>query len=157
MNFKKGILFLLIAGCLLALDQWSKSLYVGVAEGTTVATLIPGVLDFTLVHNTGAAWGMLGDWTNVFIVIALIVLAIIAFIVFVRGERTDTFSVIALSFLFAGGLGNAVDRYLNGYVIDFINFKLIDFPVFNVADMAITIGVIMLLINIVLFGGNRGR
>jgi signal peptidase II len=157
MNFKKGILFLIIAGCLFALDQWSKSLYVGLAEGTTVATLIPGVLDFTLVHNTGAAWGMLGDWTNVFIVIALIVLAIIAFIVFVRGERTDTFSVIALSFLFAGGLGNAVDRYLNGYVIDFINFKLIDFPVFNVADMAITIGVIMLLINIVLFGGNRGR
>lgn len=155
MRLKKGLLFIIIVACLFGFDQWSKSLFADVSVGATVASIIPGVLDFTLVHNTGAAWGMLGDWTNVFVVVALIVLAVIAFIIFVKGSQTDYFSVVALSFLFAGGLGNAIDRYLNGYVVDFINFKLIDFPVFNVADIAITIGVVMLFVNVVFMGSKR--
>lgn len=157
MKLKKGIIFCIIVLLIFALDQWSKSLYADIKVGTTVATLIPSVLDFTLVHNTGAAWGMLGDWTNLFVVIALIVLAGIAFVVFVKGDKTDLFTIVALSCLFAGGLGNAIDRYLNGYVVDFINFKLIDFPVFNVADISITIGVILLLVNIVFFGNKRAN
>lgn len=145
---KKAIVFILIVGIIIAIDQLTKSFFSGVSVGTTTLVILPNVLDFTVVHNTGAAWGMFGDWTNIFVVIAFVVLIAIAFVVFLRGNSCDTMTVVSLSLLFAGGLGNAIDRVCQGYVIDFINFKIINFPVFNIADTAITFGVILLIINV---------
>lgn len=139
---------------ILAFDQWTKSLCAGYEVGQTMMTVIPGVLDFTLVHNTGAAWGMFGDWTNGFIVIALIICIAIVVFLFFSGRSNDLFTVAACAFIFAGGLGNAIDRFVNGYVVDMIQVTFIDYPVFNVADCAITIGVALLLIS-VLFANKR--
>lgn len=128
-------------------DQFSKSLASSHTIGQTYVILIPGIIQFTLLHNTGAAWGMLGEWTNMFVIVALIVCILIVIYLFVFRNSLSNFMLLGLAFLFAGGIGNAIDRVINGYVIDFIDITLINFPIFNIADMAVTAGVIFLIIN----------
>lgn len=147
-NKNRVLVFVVLAAIILAFDQWTKSLCAGFEVGERMMTVIPGILDFTLVHNTGAAWGMFGNMTDVFIVIALIICVAIVVFLFFTSKATDYFTVVACAFIFAGGLGNAIDRFVNGYVVDMIAVTFIDYPVFNVADCAITIGVVLLLISV---------
>ncbi|MDO4841202.1 MAG: signal peptidase II [Phoenicibacter congonensis] len=142
------VIFIAIVAIVMIIDQWTKSLANVHEVGDVYATLIPGVLQLTLVHNTGAAWGMFGDWTNGFIVVALIVCILLFCFVFLNSNNINKLMVVSCALLFAGGLGNAVDRFMNGYVVDMIEAIFIDYPVFNVADCAITIGVALLIINI---------
>ena len=144
-------LFLGIVVVVMLLDQFTKQLVASHEVGDVIAVAIPGVLQFTLVHNTGAAWGMFGDWTNGFIVVALVVCILIVCFLFFNSNNTNTPTVVACALLFSGGLGNALDRFLNGYVIDMIQVTFIDYPVFNIADCAITIGVILLVIDMLFF------
>lgn len=139
--------FIIIVAFVLIVDIATKRYFALFNEGQHVFSFIPGLIDFTVVHNSGAAWGMFGNWTNLFVGIALIICALIVLILIYRGSTSDTFSIISLSLLFAGGIGNAIDRIVYGYVIDFIKVNLLDFPVFNIADIAITCGVVLLLIN----------
>ena len=109
-------------------------------------------IDFTLVHNTGAAFGIGSQSTWLFIIIAsVIVIGIIFWLCISKDLKPGL--VIALSLLAAGGIGNVVDRVIFGYVVDFIEFNFIEFPVFNVADICVTIGVILLFIQVLFFGG----
>ena len=140
-------IFLAIVVVVMMLDQLTKQFAATHQVGDIIAVLIPGALQVTLVHNTGAAWGMFGDWTNLFVVIALIVCIFIVCFLFFNSNNVNTPTVVACALLFSGGLGNALDRFLNGYVIDMIQVTFIDYPVFNVADCAITIGVIIFVIN----------
>ena len=140
-------LFLGIVVVVMLLDQVTKQLVATHDVGDVIAVVIPGILQFTLVHNTGAAWGMFGDWTNGFIVVALVVCILIVCFLFFNSNNTNTPTVIACALLFSGGLGNALDRFFNGYVIDMIQVTFIDYPVFNIADCAITVGVILLVID----------
>ena len=149
-------LFLGIVIVVMMIDQFTKQLVATHEVGDIISVLIPGALQFTLVHNTGAAWGMFGDWTNGFIVVALIVCIFIVCFLFFNSNNTNTLTVVACALLFSGGLGNALDRFLNGYVIDMIQVTFIDYPVFNVADCAITIGVILLIVDM-LFLNKRYR
>lgn len=149
-------LFLGIVIVIMMIDQFTKQLVATHEVGDIISVLIPGALQFTLVHNTGAAWGMFGDWTNGFIVVALIVCIFIVCFLFFNSNNTNTLTVVACALLFSGGLGNALDRFLNGYVIDMIQVTFIDYPVFNVADCAITIGVILLIVDM-LFLNKRYR
>ena len=149
-------LFLGIVIVVMMIDQFTKQLVATYEVGDIISVLIPGALQFTLVHNTGAAWGMFGDWTNGFIVVALIVCIFIVCFLFFNSNNTNTLTVVACALLFSGGLGNALDRFLNGYVIDMIQVTFIDYPVFNVADCAITIGVILLIVDM-LFLNKRYR
>ena len=144
--FRLG-LFLGIVIVVMMLDQFTKQFVASHEIGEVIAVLIPGALQITLLHNTGAAWGMFGDWTNGFIVVALVVCIFIICFVFFNSNNTNTPTVIACALLFSGGLGNALDRFLNGYVIDMIQVTFIDYPVFNIADCAITIGVILLIVD----------
>ena len=68
-----------------------------------------------------------------------------------NSNNTNALMVISCSLIFAGGLGNAIDRFINGYVVDMIEVVFIDYPVFNVADCAITIGVVLLCANMLFF------
>ena len=109
-------------------------------------------IDFTLVHNTGAAFGIGSQSTWLFIIIAsVIVIGIIFWLCISKNLKPGL--VIALSLLAAGGIGNVVDRVIFGYVVDFIEFNFIEFPVFNVADICVTVGVILLFIQVLFFGG----
>lgn len=141
-------LFIGLVIVVMMLDQLTKQFAATHEVGDVIAVLIPGALQLTLVHNTGAAWGMFGDWTNLFVVVALVVCIFIVCFLFFNSDTTNTPTVVACALLFSGGLGNALDRFLNGYVIDMIQVTFIDYPVFNIADCAITIGVVILVISL---------
>ena len=111
------------------------------------SVIINAFLNFTLAFNYGAAFSFLSDaggWQRWFFVIFSMV--VISFIAYILIKDKDS-EYIAYSFIFGGALGNLYDRFLLGYVIDFIEFHYNNFywPIFNIADIAISIGIILLL------------
>ena len=145
----------IIIACILILDQVSK--YFSEKLLTPLGTSFPvidGVFSFTSVHNTGAAWGMLSGFRWAFLVMTVVVCAILVSCLVRYRAKLTVLSRITLSLLLAGALGNAIDRAALGYVRDMLNFCLINFPVFNVADSSLTIGCVLLCID-ALFGKER--
>jgi len=106
------------------------------------APLIKGIFYLTLIHNRGAAFGILKNQIPLFIFISIF--AIILIYLTLRNNKYKEYSFynISLALILAGALGNLIDRLRLGYVIDFLDFRI--WPVFNVADSAITIGAILL-------------
>ena len=104
-------------------------------------------LIFTIefVRNYGAAFNIFTG-SRLFLSFISIISTIILFL-FIFISKNKLFNRYGLSFILAGTIGNGIDRIFNGYVIDFIKIKLIDFPVFNIADIVINIGVLILIIN----------
>ncbi len=108
--------------------------------------------DLVLVFNTGAAFGLLrdaGGWQNTaFIGFALLVSAFIVYAL-VRAHRSDLQVAVALALILGGALGNVIDRLLYGYVIDFIDlhYRVWHWPAFNIADAAITVGAVLLVLD----------
>lgn len=127
------------------LDQLSKAIVLrelGPDAGRHAVTLVPGVLDLRFVRNTGSAFGLFqggSDWLKIVAILAVALLAVY----FVREARHDWLLSLALGLQVGGALGNIIDRFQHGYVVDFIDFPR--FPTFNIADSAITIGVILLM------------
>ena len=120
------MLELIIIIVILALDQVSKYLIqVYLSPVGTSLPLIDGVFHLTNVHNIGAAWGMMQGFRWVFIPVTLIVGALILYILFKNRKNLTIFSRITLSLLFAGAIGNLIDRAILGYVRDFFDFCLI--------------------------------
>jgi len=139
--------FILIAA-ILSLDQIAKhlsDLYLS-PVGTTIP-LIPGVFHLTSTHNTGAAWGMLPGFRWLFLPMTLIVCALLIYAMIRYHRRLSVFSRIVLALLFAGAVGNFIDRIALAYVRDFFDFRLINFPVFNVADSSLSIGCALLVLD----------
>ena len=136
---------------LIAADQYTKVLAVSALEDGHSIPLIEGVLEFMYIQNRGAAFGIFQNGTVILSVISAI--AIIIFCVFYRRIPVDSKYRplrIILVFLTAGAAGNLIDRIMLHYVRDFIYFSLINFPVFNVADIYVTVSVFVLII-LVLF------
>ncbi|AKP66576.1 signal peptidase II [Companilactobacillus ginsenosidimutans] len=107
--------------------------------------LIPGLISLTNVRNTGAAWSMLEGKMYFFYIITAIAVIVLIYL-FVKADKTDYLYRFSLLFLFAGTLGNAIDRFTRQFVIDMFNLDFINFPIFNLADTYITVGVILLII-----------
>ncbi len=143
---KKNSLFWLIAIAFLILDQVTK--YLVVQDFTEVGDTYPlweGVFHFTYVRNTGAAFSVFSGGVSWLRWLSLVVsLGLIAFVLF--GSRLSKLEQIGYGFILAGAMGNGVDRFLFGYVVDFLDFRLINFPVFNIADIAINLGIFFLLL-----------
>ncbi len=111
------------------------------------------LFNFTYLENRGAAFGILQDKRVFFIILTITVMAILLY-VFVKNFKTNKKAVnVALTLIISGALGNFYDRLVNNYVVDFIEFKHINFPVFNVADILISIGSCLLIIYILFFDG----
>lgn len=106
---------------------------------------IPGLLSLTNIRNSGAAWSMLEGKMYFFYVITAIAVIVLGYLFF-KAEKQQYLYRFSLLFLFAGTIGNAIDRFTRQYVIDMFNLEFINFPIFNLADTYITIGVILLLI-----------
>jgi signal peptidase II len=113
--------------------------------------LIPKVLQLHYLENTGAAFSLLEGKQNIFAVVTpLLLLALIYVLYKMPREKKYLYLDYIIVFLIAGAIGNHIDRVINNYVVDFIFFSLINFPVFNIADCYVTVSVIVLLI-LVLF------
>lgn len=138
-------LFIIIAA--IALDMFSKHLAVTHLMPIDTLPVIQHVFHLTYVENTGAAFSMLADKRLVLIVFTSVFLVLlIAYLIrSVRKNKKFLWSNFALSLIVAGGIANLIDRIRLGYVIDMFDFRLIHFAVFNVADVFVTVGTILLL------------
>ena len=105
---------------------------------------------FKLIHNTGAAWGMFGNSTFMLgitsLLVCVVILALGCMYSKVFERSLSLWEAFSLALVFAGGLGNAFDRFVYGYVVDFIDLTFMNFPVFNVADIGVTCGFISFFI-----------
>jgi len=140
-----ALVFWTITLTTVAVDQGSKALVRSrMVEGTS-REFVPGLLDLTFVRNTGAAFGLFPGFQPVFIATSLVVLIVIA-LYWRRSRPTAWPLVVALGLIAGGAVGNLIDRALIGRVTDMFEFAFVDFPVFNVADSAIIVGVAILIL-----------
>lgn len=136
--------FWIVSIIALILDQITK--YLVVIYFDNVGDSLPlwqNVFHFTYVENTGAAFSFFqggASWLR-----WLSLLVSIGLIIFAWRERLSKIEQLAYGFILAGALGNGIDRFLFGYVVDFLDFRLINFPIFNIADICINIGMIFLI------------
>lgn len=150
--------WLLVSLVVFVLDQWTKQIVLGALTHLERVEVIPGFLNWTLAFNTGAAFSFLADengWQRwLFTALAIGVSAVL--VVWIgRTARSDWRTALPLSLIVGGALGNLIDRVRLGHVTDFIQVHLGDwyFPAFNIADSAISVGAVLLI----LFGFASGK
>ena len=139
----------------IAVDQVLKAAVVEQLKPLGRLELIPGFFQLTYVENRGAAFGILANYQWLFIAVtAVVCLLIVAALIFYRGHTALTRT--ALTLILAGGIGNMIDRLRYQYVVDYIHFKFFP-PVFNFADICVTVGCALLVIYLLFFADDRGR
>lgn len=141
-KWQYGYLILIAAGLLL--DQVSKYFAQVYLNFYTPLWIVPKRLSFQLVHNFGAAYGIFQHQRLFLLGISMVV--ILGCIIFYKKIAVNRMTSIGLSFVLIGAVGNFIDRLLRGFVVDFIDIKI--FPVFNVADMCIDIGIFFFFIDV---------
>lgn len=140
----------LIAIAVILLDQISKHFVCTNLKPIGSIPIIDGILNFTYVENTGAAFGILSDNRAVFMIVSVLVIVVLSIVVVKFQGQSKLFDV-CLGLIVGGGVGNMVDRAFLGYVIDFIDFCAFDFWkwVFNIADSAVVVGCILAIIFVI--------
>ncbi|GAA6621172.1 signal peptidase II [Scytonema sp. NUACC26] len=142
----KNNLFWIAAIVAFCLDQLTKywimqTFYLGQTQA-----ILPGIFHFTYVTNTGAAFSLLSGkvewlrWLSFGVSLVLIAMALF-------GPALHFWDRLGYGFILGGAIGNGLDRFILGYVVDFLDFRLINFPVFNLADVFINVGIACLLIS----------
>lgn len=139
MKNKKALLIILGIFIIL-LDQITKAILIG-----KNITIIPNILNFTYTENTGVAFGIGSSNLILIIIVNIVVLGIIIKFIKERKEQVNFSILISLILILSGGIGNLIDRIVRGYVIDFIDINVFNFPNFNIADISISIGIISLI------------
>ena len=133
-------MILIIVISIIFLDQLTKALAVNLLQLNTPVALINNFLYLTLVHNRGAAFGILKNQLLLFIAISFC--AILFIFIHLKEKKNSLLLKLALSLILSGAVGNLIDRLRFGYVIDFLDFRF--WPVFNLADSVLTIGALLL-------------
>lgn len=137
---------------LILFDQWTKLLAIRHLMGKPPVDLIPDVFQLYYLENRGAAFGMMQGRQLFFIIIALVAVVFVGFAYFKLPWERRYHYLRALGIAIAGGaVGNLIDRVGRGYVVDFFYFKLIDFPVFNVADIYVSVATVVLALLILFY------
>lgn len=133
------------------LDRISKLFFISLFSVGESIPVIRNIFHFTLVHNTGIAFGLFKDQGVIFIIISIVAILLFGWFLYSQREEKDfsRLSVFAFSLIIGGAFGNLIDRLQFGYVIDFLDFRI--WPVFNIADSAITIGAVILIIKCIPF------
>lgn len=129
------------------LDRVTKIFFAKVLLLGESIPVIHKFLHFTLVHNTGIAFGMFKNHGIVFIIVPIIAIALLIYNIFYykyQDEKLSRLYIVAFSLILGGAIGNLIDRIYYGHVIDFIDFRI--WPVFNIADSAITIGALIIAV-----------
>ena len=137
----------LIAAVLLVLDQFTKHLAVVHLKNQPAYVIIDGVLELQYLENRGSAFGMLQNQKIFILFVGIVFLAVLLFFLFKLPEQKKFRIVhVLLAVIIAGGIGNMIDRFRLDYVVDFISFVLINYPIFNVADIYVTVTFIVLVL-----------
>lgn len=136
-----------LAFAVVTADLMSKARVVSHFKLYESLTLIPGFFSLTYIQNRGAAWGMMQGRLGLFSIIG-IVAGIVMVYYFFKTQKEQVLIRIGLALAFGGMLGNLYDRLFLGYVRDFLSFNIFgyDFPIFNVADMGVTIGMALIIL-----------
>ena len=145
------MLFIFITACFLILfDQLSKNFIVNHFMLGESKEIISNFFNITSHRNRGAAWGILQDSRLFFIVVTLIFMGILSYYLFKHKGKLSSFDKITFSLIYAGAIGNFIDRLTRHEVVDFLDFRIFeyDFPIFNLADCFICIGVFFLMLKI---------
>jgi signal peptidase II len=147
---KPYLLPIIICAVLTAIDQLVKHIITGSMVLYESRPVIKGVFEITYIRNTGSAWSLFAGKTGFLLVMTVVTLLVLFYVYYnVQGPKRYRPIRICLTVLLAGALGNMIDRIRLGYVVDFLYIKLINFPVFNIADMYVTFSMAVLLILII--------
>ncbi|NEW63139.1 signal peptidase II [Granulicatella sp. zg-ZJ] len=133
---------------LIGLDQVVKYWIVQTFPLHTGQTLIDGVVSLYHIQNKGAAWGILSGNMLFFTIMTIVVL--VGLMYWIHRQKRGRLEKMIYMFIFAGAIGNFIDRLRLGYVVDMIKVDFIDFPIFNVADICLTFGAVLLILYMVL-------
>ncbi|QNU37846.1 signal peptidase II [Geobacillus sp. 44B] len=146
------VIYYIIALAVIAIDQWTKWLVVKYMRLGESIPIIPNVLYITSHRNRGAAWGILqGQFWLFYLITVIVVIGLIVYIQ--RLSRGERLFGVALGLMLGGAIGNFIDRLFRKEVVDFIHAYIgtYSFPVFNIADSALTLGVALLFIKMFFF------
>ena len=147
-------IWLAIIAVTVFLDQITKYLTILSLKPMDTQPLWEGVLHLTYVENTGAAFGMMKDSRWIFMITSTVaILGILGYMIYriyIKKSRMPWMEALALSFIVGGGIGNMIDRTILGYVVDMIDFRLINFAVFNVADSFVCVGAGLMVLYLIL-------
>ncbi len=141
---------ILLAVLIIVSDRAVKLYIVANCRQGEVFGGLPGIADFLYVRNTGAAFSVLSNNTTLLAVISIVFLIAVVLYKIIRKPQ-HIMENLAVTLFFAGGLGNAIDRIQYKFVVDFIDIKWFDFPVFNIADIAVVGGAIAAIIFVLFF------
>ena len=134
------VIILILTICDQLLKSWvASSIVLGGSK-----QLIPGIIELTNLRNSGAAWSIFEGQQTFFTIITIIAIIVIGY--FIWQYRINIPMLIGLLLIMAGTIGNFIDRLRQGYVVDMFETTFINFPIFNIADMCLTLGVIWLII-----------
>lgn len=152
MRKERGLLLAvnaIITGLLIFFDQFTKYLALTKLKGEEAIVLIQGVLELDYLENRGSAFGMFQNQRVFLLASGFVFLAfILYFMLKIPIEKKYLLIHLCLTGILAGGIGNMIDRFRFGFVVDFISFVLIHFPIFNTADCYIVVSVILLMLEI---------
>jgi len=146
------IVSLIVIGFLIIIDQVSKIWAVAALGNGNDILLWKNVFHLAYIENRGAAFGMLEGKKWFLIIMTIVVLiGMIVYLKKIPNNKSGTWAKFSFVLIISGAIGNLIDRVFLGYVRDFLYFRLIDFPVFNLADSFVVVGVMVLLV-VILFG-----
>jgi len=138
------LIYWLLFAVLVVGDQSLKYYVTNNIATMSVHDFIPGILSITHITNTGAAWSMLEGKMMFFYLVTIVAVGVLVYL-FVKADKKDYLYRFSLIFLLAGTIGNAIDRFTRHFVVDMFNLDFISFPIFNLADTYITVGVILII------------
>jgi signal peptidase II len=147
-TLKKAIIGMILSVVLIVIDQMTKLMAIHGLMNQQPFVILDGILELHYLENRGAAFGILQGKKAFFIIFTILVLAFIAYIYLKRIPDKKKFRLLdgICILFFAGAVGNFIDRVFRNYVVDFFYFKLIDFPIFNVADIYVTVAAFAMII-----------
>ena len=142
------LVYYALATLIVCIDQFTKYLVVQNIPLHSADEFIPKVVSLTYIQNNGAAWSILeGQFALFYIVTAIVTITIIYYLQ--KYAKGDRLLALSLSFILGGTIGNFIDRLFLKYVIDMIQLEFIHFPIFNIADSALVIGVALLIVYLI--------
>ena len=148
-------MYFIIIAVVVALDQLVKYLIRTNLSLNSSIPLVDGIFHITYIHNSGAAFSIFQNKTGFLIAMQLIVIAIVLVYLIKKQKKEHWCLLLSLSLIAAGGIGNLIDRAANGYVVDFLDFRI--WPIFNVADISVCVGCGLLILYMFFIEPKRNR